>query len=70
MLVSDGEKTWKKSYSTIFWGGGELLFADVVYGGGVSWKSTYADMGEGGVQKWQKNADVLNGRPLKVVKSN
>ena len=38
-------------------------------GGRGSRKPTFADMGEGGVKKWGKIADVLNGRPLLLNKS-
>ena len=50
-------------------GGSKPYFADVLFGGGVSGKPTFADMGEGGVKKWGKSDDVLNGQPLRRKKS-
>ena len=52
----------KEVHLDFFLGGGKIVLP-TSYGRGVSRKSTFADMGEVGVKKWGKIADVLNGQP-------
>ena len=65
MIGSKGtRKRVRYQFFNFFWGVGPNFILPTSYlGGGVSGKPTFADMGEGGVKKWGKSDDVLNGWP-------